>query len=324
MMLSFRTALAALVLAHQEFTDPASKSSGYKRKVIVITHEKAKLKSNNWQSVLNQIYEQEIMLMWIGAGYDDRLTADLTTEENVDEFNALPKAERFWRRFVEQLQVLCEQDDDERQPVLGTMNVALTVARGPTVNQTDSTATRSVFRMGSKEVDSDQGIAIDIRFSKFTSKALPMSMKKVVASELGTGGSASQVVGGGIGTSSQFSNNGHPATLRPMPTTANAGIEADVNPFKKYTIMVPRQPPDQDDHPMQGDDGSEEIEYEEREVEEENLTKAYKFGKTWVPMPKGSFEDLKTEAGFDVLGFMPNSGVSRWCIVSVESITQWC
>ena len=31
-------ALAALVLAHQNFTDDASKSKGFKREVVVLTH----------------------------------------------------------------------------------------------------------------------------------------------------------------------------------------------------------------------------------------------------------------------------------------------
>lgn len=79
-------ALAALVLAHQEFTDDANKSKGFKREVVVLTHgqcirlprlecallivvlgsvEKAKLKSDNWQTVMNMLYEQEIVVRWM-------------------------------------------------------------------------------------------------------------------------------------------------------------------------------------------------------------------------------------------------------------------
>jgi ATP-dependent DNA helicase 2 subunit 2 len=104
---------------------------------------------------------------------------------------------------------------------------------------------------------------------------------------------------------------------------ASAGIEADVTPFKRYTVLVPKNK-DNDDMDIDGaaldaskilgtDDieAKPEVEYEEREVEEENLVKAYKFGKTWVPMPKDIFPEMETVAGMDVVGFMKAAGVSR-------------
>jgi ATP-dependent DNA helicase 2 subunit 2 len=212
---------------------------------------------------------------------------------------------------------LCQDDDEARKPALGSIELALSIARGPAISQPESVLNKSVLRIGSKEVNQEEGIEFPIRHSKATSKAMPMSLKKVIASELLP---PSRVPKSSYGAGASQSQS----QAKPVPQTASAGIEADVTPFKRYTVMVPKNKSemgdmDVDDIPIDAtkvletqDDGTkEEIEYEEREVEEENLVKAYKFGKTWVPMPKDIFPDMETDAGMDVLGFMKASGVSR-------------
>ena len=223
-----------------------------------------------------------------------------------------PKSERFWRKFIQKMAEVCKDDDDSKQPALGSIDLALSIARGPSINQPDSVPIKSIFRIGSKEINPDEGIEFPVRYSKATAKASPMSLKKVIASELlpqnrlhTAGASQSQ------------------SQARTAPQTASAGIEADITPFKRYTVLVPKTK-DDDDMDMDGaaldaskilgtddQEAKPEVEYEEREVEEENLVKAYKFGKTWVPMPKDIFPEMETVAGMDVVGFMKAAGVSH-------------
>jgi len=211
---------------------------------------------------------------------------------------------------------LCQDDDEAKKPALGSIELALSIARGPAISQPESVLNKSVLRIGSKELNQEEGIEFLVRHSKATSKAMPMSLKKVIASELL---SPNRIPKSSYGAGPSQSQS----QAKPVPQTASAGIEADVTPFKRYTVLVPKTETemrnmDEDDIPMDAtkvsdtqDDGiKEEIEYEEREVEEENLVKAYKFGKTWVPMPKDIFPDMETDAGMDVLGFMKASGVS--------------
>jgi ATP-dependent DNA helicase 2 subunit 2 len=231
-----------------------------------------------------------------------------------------PKSERFWRKFVQRLAELTVDDDVSKQPAIGSIELALSIARGPSINQPDSTPIKSVFRIGSKAINTDEGIEFPVRYSKATAKAMPMSLKKVIANELLPQNQhhASSYGAGPSQSQSQAKSQG-----RNVPQTANVGIEADVTPFKKYTVMVPKTKDDTDtmdvdDQPVgsskpvgaEDDQDQPEIEYEEREVEEDNLVKAYKFGKTWVPMPKDIFPDMETVSGMDLLGFMKSSGVS--------------
>ena len=212
---------------------------------------------------------------------------------------------------------LCEDDDDARQPALGSIELALSIARGPSISQPESVLNKSTFRIGSKDVNPDEGIEFAVRYSKATSKAMPMSLKKVIASELLP---QNRLHPGGFGTGASQSQS----QAKTAPQTASAGIEADVTPFKRYTIMVPKTKEDADDMEVdqavpdaseilgtEDQDAKPDVEYEEREVEEENLVKAYKFGKTWVPMPKDIFPDMETVAGMDVIGFMKASGVRK-------------
>lgn len=212
----------------------------------------------------------------------------------------------------------------------------------------------------------EEGIEFAVRTSKATSVARPMSLKKIIASELvrvrdkqraregggeramqdsyyvnqssqfvasqgagaggGKGGSQSQGgVGGGGGVGGSQSQGQGQGKLS-VPKMGNIGLEGDITSFTKYVAMVPKKEtttdidgdidmdsdvPGKTNLTMEDPEAQEkEIEYEEKEMDKENLVKAYKFGNTWVPMEGDAFPDMETKGGIDVLGFVSSSGVS--------------
>jgi ATP-dependent DNA helicase 2 subunit 2 len=50
---------------------------------------------------------------------------------------------------------------------------------------------------------------------------------------------------------------------------------------------------------------------EEEIVDREDIVKAWRFGSSWVPIEDDTFEPLKTQAGVEILGFVPRKNVSQ-------------
>lgn len=275
-----------LLKQHREYNRGAK---NWAKEVVLLTHADAKLKQGGWQDVLQMLVDDNITLRVIGVDYDPRPDDEIPPEE----YKALPKSERFWRAFCKNLYDQLDPEDYAHHPALGTITVALSVARAPRPDMTKSTLIKSRFRIGSKEINDDEGIDFSIRYSKATSLARPMSLKRVIASQVAKTRPLAALSGGAsqIGGSSSARP---PAAAMLMGT----GIEADVTPFQKYVII--RQ-----------EEGGDDAELVEEEVEKENLTKAYKFGSTWVPIDEDDFEQMITVAGVEVLGFFKESLVQR-------------
>lgn len=133
-----------------------------------------------------------------------------------------------------------------------------------------------------------------VRWSKGTSIARPMTLKKVLASQV------AKVLPPSIGAASQAGPSQSQAYAHGGGGTIQGG---DIQPYTKY-VMTKRKAAGEGD----AMDVDEDI--QEEEVDKDNLVKAYKFGSTWVPLNDEDFEPMLSVAGMDVLGFMPRSHVS--------------
>lgn len=179
---------------------------------------------------------------------------------------------------------------------------------------------KSVFRIGSTELNGDEGIEFAIRYSKATSLARPISLKRVIKEKVeamrptkGLAGERSQVGEEGNGSTST-------STVEEGGALIGEGLEADVTPFIKYVVMRKKDKDKNMDVDVDGevnelsdgenDNNNEEQEWVEEEVDKENLKKAYKFGSTWVPIDEDDFEKMVSTAGLDVLGFIKEDTVS--------------
>ncbi|KAJ9120113.1 hypothetical protein QFC22_003011 [Naganishia vaughanmartiniae] len=281
----------------------------------------AKVKQVGWEIVLAGAKAREILLNIIGADFDARATQDVPDEE----FAKLPKIERFWRKFCDAIAVDLTEEDRHLMPRLGNLQDALSAVRGPQVDPVNSTANKSVFRIGSAENDSKEAIEINIRISKATALARPQSLKKVIASKVTRPKVLPESVIASQGQSSRAAQSQTQLDTVGRPSASMAagiaGIEADVSRFTKYYVLKKNRHDGEDvDMDANGDarriddeddENDSEPEYEEIEVDKENCTKAYRFGSTWVPMNDEDFETMETTAGFDVLGFLKAGELRR-------------
>ncbi len=134
-----------------------------------------------------------------------------------------------------------------------------------------------------------------------------MTLKKVIAGRVEKSALPPSVMAATQGSLSQSQSLGGPSQPTAAMMASAVGIDADVQPYTKYVIT--RQPPTTiPTQPSRGDVDMDD-EDEEREVDKENLVKAYKFGSTWVPLNEGDFDDMVSLPGFDVLGFISNDQV---------------
>jgi ATP-dependent DNA helicase 2 subunit 2 len=130
-----------------------------------------------------------------------------------------------------------------------------------------------------------------------------MTLKKVIASQV-----AKPLPPSLLEAASQSQSQGYSAPTQKIGAViaSTPGIEADVQPYTKYVVTTSKQATAGDDTmDVDGDQGD----VEEREVDKDNLVKAYKFGSTWVPLNDADFEDMLSLPGMDVLGFLPKSRV---------------
>lgn len=107
-------------------------------------------------------------------------------------------------------------------------------------------------------------------------------------------------------------------------------VSADIKQYPGYIVKRSEPPPpatqgtqatQASQKPATATQSDEEEEAEEAEVKEEeeeedevvakeDIVKAWRFGSTWVPMEKDTFEPLNTKKGVEVLGFFPRANVS--------------
>jgi ATP-dependent DNA helicase 2 subunit 2 len=178
------------------------------------------------------------------------------------------------------------------------------------------------LRIGSPDVDPSQAIVIPVKYSKATMKARPPTLSKAwkPAMELQVPQRVDQRV---PGSSSQLVNavmeQSQGMDHAPAPSDLAAMISAEVRNFTTYVIKRPPKgaegpqtvPDSSQLDPTQVDSTQQQGEEEEEPVAKEDIVKAWRFGSTWVPMEKDTFDPLDTHKGVEILGFFPRNAVSR-------------
>jgi ATP-dependent DNA helicase 2 subunit 2 len=215
-------------------------------------------------------------------------------------------------------------DSTEVLPTMITFDSGLADARHPRPTVVSSTLSAINLHIGSPTIDSNQAIIIPIKFSKATMKARPPSLSKAWKAALDLQAptnkndtlpsSASSVLAASLAEQSrnrdQLLNQSDLAAM----------ISADVQAHYGYTLkrLEHENSKDQSEAPNEEEDGDGMTatqlnmgDGEDEEVAKEDLVKAWRFGSTWVPMEKDTFEPLDTTKGVDILGLFPREAVSN-------------
>jgi ATP-dependent DNA helicase 2 subunit 2 len=234
-----------------------------------------------------------------------------------------PKIERFWRKFCLHLSDVTPPDQPHLLPSVGSLLDALSAARGPVLDGPKSMLSKSIFRIGEMADSPEQAIEVPVRYSKATALARPQSLKKVIASQVARLKTLPESITAGASQAPRASQSQSQlygaGTSTAAVTSGIAGIEADVSAYTKYFVVQKKE--EQEDIEMEDGEGErriqdddadveDEAQYEEMEVDIANCTKAYRFGSTWVPLNEEDFDTMPTTSGFEVLGFIKQTGVS--------------
>ena len=213
---------------------------------------------------------------------------------------------------------------EEMLPFLGTFDEALLNARMPKPAVVNGTLSGIELRIGSADVDPAQAILIPIKYSKATMKARPPTLSKAWKPAMDLQSHQRE----GIARSSASNQLLNSVTEQsqaldkpPAQSDLAAMISAEVKNYSTY--VVKKQELEKDVGGTQADTqvsvGGTQVEtLQEQDTEEEDdelvskedIVKAWRFGSTWVPMEKDTFEPLDTRKGVEVLGFFPRDAVS--------------
>ena len=176
---------------------------------------------------------------------------------------------------------------------MGTLAYALEVTRSPEIKITRSTLSKTTLSIGDIHLKPDESVQILVKTGKATAIVRPPSLKKFAVR---TDGSSSK-------ESEHQSQQSKPV----MPALE------DVAPLEMRTQFVVKKSDDIDalkaNKPIRDfDDEDEEDEYKDtfqdsQSVEKEDLTRAYKYGSTWIPIEDESADKLSTVKGLEVVGF---------------------
>lgn len=174
----------------------------------------------------------------------------------------------------------------------------------PEVKEVKSTLGATILRLGDTEENREESIEITVRTSKATAIARPPSMKKFARLEGPQTGDSMEWEDESGHRAIQYapvksrtdhfikeegpatSPNGSPKKLEDVPEV-KVELDDDGEPITNGTLTEPQDPSSI------------------RQIPEENTVSAYKYGSTYIPVEKADFEQLKTEKGLDLLGFIP-------------------
>lgn len=208
---------------------------------------------------------------------------------------------------------------EEILPFIGTFDEALLNARMPKPSVVNGTLSGIELRIGSTDVDPAQAIVIPIKYSKATMKARPPSLSKAWKPAMDLQAHTRE----GIARSSASNQLLNSVTEQsqaldkpPAQSDLAAMISAEVKNYSTYVIKR-QEPVIEVGSTQAGTDGTQGATQKEQEIEEEDeelvakedIVKAWRFGSTWVPMEKDTFEPLDTRKGVEILSFFPRDAV---------------
>jgi ATP-dependent DNA helicase 2 subunit 2 len=215
--------------------------------------------------------------------------------------------EKFWKdKFIAKL----------NDGLFATMDYALQECALPDVKETKSALAASVLRFGDPEANPEQSVLINIRTSKATAKAVPPPMKRFSRSTEAPINDSMEWAG---------ENGAQPIQYAPVKSRTDHFLREDEPAAPEGSSSEPKGIENGTGVKVEVDDDGEVIVRNTEAdpetgptlhpVDEENLQLAYKYGSSYVPVDKTEFEQLKTEKGMDILGFIPAKKVgitSSW------------
>jgi ATP-dependent DNA helicase 2 subunit 2 len=208
--------------------------------------------------------------------------------------------EKFWRdKFVAKL------DDG----IFATCEYALQECARPDVKEVKSTLGSTMMRFGDPDEHPDQSINITVRTSKATAIARPPPLKKFGRVDPSQRENAMEWSDENGHRPGQFAPLKHRTDLFIKDEPQKADADADAKTIEESPAVKVEL--DEDGEPIDGAVVTQSNEGTMRPVPDDATQRAYKYGATYIPVDKADFEQLKTEKGLDILGFIPQRKVSR-------------
>ena len=177
---------------------------------------------------------------------------------------------------------------------MGTLAYALQVTQSPDIKITKSTLSKTTLSIGDIHLRPDESIQIMVKTGKATATVRPPSLKKFAMRTDGSGGPKE-------------------SQHQPQPSKPTMPSLGDVAPLEMRTQYVVKESDDIDDpkanKPIRDFDDEDEEDVskdtfqDSQRVEKEDLTRAYKYGSTWIPIEDESADRLSTVKGLEVIGF---------------------
>ncbi|KZT42746.1 SPOC domain-like protein [Sistotremastrum suecicum HHB10207 ss-3] len=265
-----------LIVGIETQTQYLGRKVTWTRKMVLVTDGESHI-GDDWEEIAEKIKELEIKLAILGVDFDD---AEFGYKEE-DKSAKKRRNEKFWATFAES----CDA-------IVGTCAQALQDVTRPTPKETNSAALNYELRVGAGDHTEDDWITMPVKVSKATALERPPSMKKFAK--------------------------------RHDKREGEDGIPDDVDPNKDdvYGLLKARTDYFMDREPKDGEEAVMQIKTEAEDgeggetvknvvpVEKEKLTRAYKYGATWVDV-EDDFERLSTKKGIDICAFFPASKLRR-------------
>uniref|UniRef100_A0A8H7Y8Y4 ATP-dependent DNA helicase II subunit 2 n=1 Tax=Psilocybe cubensis TaxID=181762 RepID=A0A8H7Y8Y4_PSICU len=241
------------------------------RKIVIVTDGESPIEVEDWEATVAKMDELEVKLTVVGVDFDDE---ELPYAE-ADKSNIKRVNESFYHQLTSSM----------NSGVVGTCAYALRETTAPEVKQTKSVLVGTQLRIGDFAARSDEAIEVPVKMSKCTALARPKSWKKFVLMQ---------------------------KEKDAMEVDNDVSVYSQVTGQTQFAVQE-----DEDEEKEKEKVKQEDVKMEENDeaqvppktkglqVEKEELTKGFKYGTTFVPVPEGEgqFMRLTTHKGIDLISF---------------------
>ncbi|PVF93424.1 SPOC domain-like protein [Serendipita vermifera] len=299
-------ALAGLIVALNAQNRYLASKPSWSRKLIVVTDGENAIDTTDYKATIEAMNDNNVQTSIVGIDFDDPEFGFV--EENKSDTKKL--VEKFWRdKFVGRL----------NDGIFATCEYALQECARPDVKEVKSTLGATMLRFGDPDEHPDQSINITVRTSKATAIARPPPLKKFGKIDPSKGDNAMQWSDENGLRPSQFAPLKHRTDLFIKEEPEEESKDDNSKAIERASAVKVEL--DEDGEPVGGALVTQPNEGTMRPVPDDSTQRAYKYGATYIPIDKADFEQLKTEKGLDILGFIPQRKFRRdWAMGEVYYI----